>query len=170
MMPWDTRPYARSGGERNPSTATVSVTRQKQTHRSYPEHHPYSTATITSATARQTQETEKKFINAYSILYIFTKLLWIKIYCNNISPSGIRRNFRNLKNHIMSKYIIIPIIFTSTIVYGDNQKFNEYAIFCEKNDCHIAELHGWKIHFFTLFRISYYFIYCFKWKSFERFF
>ena len=29
----------------------------------------------TSATARQTQETEKKFINAYSILYIFTKLL-----------------------------------------------------------------------------------------------
>ena len=32
----------------------------------------------------------------------------------------------------MSKYIIIPIIFTSTIVYGDNQKFNEYAIFCEK--------------------------------------
>lgn len=75
MMPWDTRPYARSGGERNPSTATVSVTRQKQTHRSYPEHHPYSTATITSATARQTQETEKKFINAYSILYIFTKLL-----------------------------------------------------------------------------------------------
>ena len=66
MMPWDTRPYARSGGERNPSTATVSVTRQKQTHRSYPEHHPYSTATITSATARQTQETEKKFINAYS--------------------------------------------------------------------------------------------------------
>ena len=27
----------------------------------------------------------------------------------------------------MSKYIIIPIIFTSTIVYGDNQKFNEYA-------------------------------------------
>lgn len=132
MMPWDTRPYARSGGERNPSTATVSVTRQKQTHRSYPEHHPYSTATITSATARQTQETEKKFINAYSILYIFTKLLWIKIYCNNISPSGIRRNFRNLKNHIMSKYIIIPIIFTSTIVYGDNQKFNEYANFCEK--------------------------------------
>ena len=52
MMPWDTRPYARSGGERNPSTATVSVTRQKQTHRSYPEHHPYSTATITSATAQ----------------------------------------------------------------------------------------------------------------------
>lgn len=41
----------------------------------------------------------------------------------------------------MSKYIIIPIIFTSTIVYGDNQKFNEYAIFA-KNDCHIAELHG----------------------------
>lgn len=39
----------------------------------------------------------EKFINAYSILYIFTKLLWIKIYCNNISPSGIRRNFRNLK-------------------------------------------------------------------------
>lgn len=53
MMPWDTRPYARSGGERNPSTATVSVTRQKQTHRSYPEHHPYSTATITSVTARR---------------------------------------------------------------------------------------------------------------------
>ena len=26
-------------------------------------------------TARETQETEKKFINAYSILYIFTKLL-----------------------------------------------------------------------------------------------
>ena len=36
---------------------------------------PYGTATTTSATARQTQETEKKFINAYSILYIFTKLL-----------------------------------------------------------------------------------------------
>ena len=32
----------------------------------------------------------------------------------------------------MSKYIIIPIIFTSTIVYGDNQKFNEHANFCEK--------------------------------------
>ena len=42
------------------------------------------------------------------------------------------------------------------------KKFNEYAIFCEKMIVTLQSCTDEKSTFFTLFRISYYFIYCFK--------